>query len=145
MLLHSSLSRIAFIFPSWLCSVGLQVQAPALDAKITALQRQFNHLPQFSSVQFSRSVVSDSLRPNEPQHARPPCQSPTPRVHQNPCPLSRWCHPTISSSVIPFFSCPQSFPASGSFPVSQLFASGGESIGVSASTSVLPTPRTDLL
>ena len=91
----------------------------------------------FSSVQFSHSVMSDSLRPHEPQHARPPCPSPTPGVHPNPCPLSRWCHPTISSSVAPF-SCPQSFPASGSFQMSQLFASGGHSIGVSASTSVLP-------
>ena len=81
--------------------------------------------------------MSDSLRPHEPQHARPPCPSSTPRVHPNPCPLSRWCHPTISSSVIPF-SCPQSFPASGSFPMSQFFASGGQSIGVSASASVLP-------
>ena len=91
-----------------------------------------------SSVQlFSHSVVSDSLRPHEPQHARPPCPSPTPRVHPNPCPLSRWCHPTISSSVI-LFSCPQSFPASGSFQMSQLLGSGGQSIGVSASTSVLP-------
>ena len=94
-------------------------------------------MPQ-NSVQFSRSVVSDSLRPHEPQHARTPCSSPTPRVHPDPCPLSRWCHPTISSSVIPFSSCPQSFPPSGSFQMSQLFASGGQSIGVSASTSVLP-------
>ena len=78
-----------------------------------------------SSVHFSHSVVSDSLRPHEPQHARPPCPSPTPGVHPNPCPLSRWCHPTISSSVDPF-SCPQPFPASGSFPMSQLFASGGQ-------------------
>ena len=90
-----------------------------------------------SSVQFSHSFVSDSLRPHEPQHARPPCPSPTPGVHPNPCPLSLWCHPTISSSVIPFSSCPQSFPASGSFQVSQLFTSGGQSIGVSASASVL--------
>ena len=81
--------------------------------------------------------MSSSLWPCEPQHARPPCPSPTPRVHPNPCPLSRWCHPTISSSVVPFSSCPQSFPASGSFPMSQLFASGGQNIGVSASTSVL--------
>ena len=90
------------------------------------------------SVQFSRSVMSDSSQPHEPQHARPLCPSPTPRVPPNPCPLSRWCHPTISSSVVPFSSCPQSFPASGSFQMSQLFASGGQSIGVSASTSVLP-------
>ena len=95
------------------------------------------------SVQFSCSVVSDSLRPHEPQHARPPCPSPTPRVHPNPCPLSQWCHPTISSSVAPFSSCPQSFPASGSFQMSQLFASGGQSIGVSASTSVLPMNNQD--
>ena len=90
------------------------------------------------SVQFSRSVVSDSLRPHGLQHARPPCPSPTPGVHQNSCPLSRWCHPTISSSVIPFSSCLQSFPASGSFQMSQLFASGGQRIGVSASISVPP-------
>ena len=93
--------------------------------------------------QLSRSVVSDSLRPHEPQHARPPCPSPTPGVHPNPCLWRRWCHPTISSSVIPFSSCPQSFPASGSFPMSQLFASGGQSIGVSASTSVLPIDTQD--
>ena len=89
-------------------------------------------------VQFSRSVVSESLRPHEPKHTRPPCPSPTPGVYSNACPLSRWCHPTISSSVIPFSSCHQSFTASGSFPVSQLFASGGQSIGVSASASALP-------
>ena len=89
------------------------------------------------SVQFSRSVVSDSLWPHEPQHARPPYLSSTPGVHPNPCPLSRCCHPTISSSLIPF-SCPQSFPASGSFQVSQLFASGAQRTGVSTSTLVLP-------
>ena len=93
---------------------------------------------QFSSVQFSCSVVSNSLWPHGLQHARLPCPSPTPRVYPNSCPLSRWCHPTISSSVIPFSSCLQSFPASGSFQMSQLFSSGGQSIGVSASTSVLP-------
>ena len=90
---------------------------------------------------FSRSVMSDSLRPREPQHARPPCPSPTPGVYPNPCPSSWWCHPTISSSVVPFSSCPQSFPASGSFPVSQFFVSGGQSIGVSA--SVLPMSTQD--
>ena len=94
--------------------------------------------PSFQSVQFSRSVVSDSLQPYESQHARPPCPSPTPGVYPNPCPLSRWCHPAISSSVVFFSSCPQSFPALGSFPMSQLFTWGGQSIGVSASTSVLP-------
>ena len=91
---------------------------------------------QFSSVQFSHSVVSDSLRPHELQHARLPCPSPTPGVYSNPCPSSWWCHPTISSSDVPF-SWLQSFPASGSFPMSQLFAWGGQSIGVSASASVL--------
>ena len=95
------------------------------------------------SIQFSRSVMSYSLRPYWLQHARPPCPSPTPGVHPDSCPLSRWCHPTISSSVIPFSSCPQSFPASGSLPMSQLLASGGQSIGVSASTSVLPMNTQD--
>ena len=88
-------------------------------------------------LQFSRSVMSDSLWPHGPQHTRPPCPSPTPRVHSNSCPLSRWGHPTISSSVIPFSSCLQSFPASGSFQMSQLFTSRGQSIGVPGSTSVL--------
>ena len=90
------------------------------------------------SVQFSYSVVSDSLWPHGLQHTRAPCPSPTPRVYSNSCPLSRWCHPTISSPVVPFSSHLQSFPASGSFPMSQLFASGSQSIGVSASASVLP-------
>ena len=91
-----------------------------------------------SSVQFSHSVVSNSLWSHEPQHVRPPCLSRTPRVYTNSCPLSQWCHPTISSSVVPFSSCLQSFPASGSFQMNQLFVSGGQSTGVSASTSVLP-------
>ena len=90
-----------------------------------------------SSVQFSRSVMSDSLWPHELQHARPPCPSPTPRVHPNPCPLSQWCHPTISSPAIPLSSCLQSFPASRSFPMSQFFASVGQRTGASASASVL--------
>ena len=90
-----------------------------------------------SSVQFSRSVVSDSLRPHKLQHTRPPCPSPTPGVHPNPHPSSQWCHPTISSSVVPFSSCPQSLPASESFPMSQLFAWGGRSTGVSALVSFL--------
>ena len=93
--------------------------------------------------QFSRSVVSDSLRPHESQHAKPPCPSPTPGVYPNSCPSSWWCHPAISSSVFPFSSCPQSLPASGSFPVSGLFASGDQSIGVSASASVLPMNTQD--
>ena len=102
-----------------------------------------NSMGRGGSVQFSRSVMSDSLRPHEPQHARPPCPSPTPGVHPNPCPLSRRCHPTISSSVVPFSSCPQSFPTSRSFQMSHLFTSGGQSIGVSASTSVLPMSTQD--
>ena len=96
-----------------------------------------------SSVQFSCLVMSDSLRPHEPEHTRPPCPPPTAGVYPNPCPLSQWCHPTISSSVIPFSSCPQSFPTYGSFQMSQLFASGGQSIGVSASASVLPMNTQD--
>ena len=98
---------------------------------------------QFSSVQFSRSVMSNSLRPHESQHYRPPCPSPTPRVYSNSCPSSWWCHPAISSSVVPFSSCPQSLPASGSFPMSQLFTWGGQSIGVSALASVLPMNTQD--
>ena len=90
------------------------------------------------SVQFSCSVVSDSLRSHESQNAKPPCPSPTPGVYSSSCPLSRWCHPAISFSVVPFSSCPQYLPASGSFPMSQLFAWGGQNIGVSASASVLP-------
>ena len=93
--------------------------------------------------QFNHSVVSDSLQPHEPKHTRPPCPSPTPRVHPNLCPLSWWCHPTISFSVVPFFSCLQLFPTSGSFPISQLFSSDGQNIGVSASTSVLPKNTQD--
>ena len=95
----------------------------------------FKRIIQFSSVQFSRSVMSDSLWPHELQHARPPCPSPTPRVHSDSHPSSQWCHPAISSSVVPFSSCPQSLPASESFPMSQLFAWGGQSTGVSASAS----------
>ena len=93
-------------------------------------------------IQFSCSLVSNSLRPHESQHARPPCPSPNTWVYTNSCPLSSWCHPAISSSVIPF-SCPQSFPASGSFPMSQLFTWCGQSIGVSASTTVLPMNTED--
>ena len=94
-------------------------------------------------IQFSHSVVSDSLRPHGLQHTRSPCPSPTPGVHSDSCPLSRWCHPTISSLVVPFL-CLQSFPASGSFPMSQFFTSGGQSIGFSASASVLPMNIQDL-
>ena len=97
----------------------------------------------FSSVLFSRSVVSNSLWPHELQHARPPCPSPTPGVHSNSRPSSRWCHPAISSSVVPFSSCPQSLPASESFPMSQLFAWGSQSTGVSALASFLPKNTQD--
>ena len=99
--------------------------------------------PMFSSVQFSRSVVSNSLQTHESQHARPPCPSPTPRVYSNSCPSSQWYHPAILSSVAPFSSWPQSLPSSGSFPTSQLFTSGGQTIGVSASASVLPMNTQD--
>ena len=109
---------------------------------ITLLLNLYNN-NKVISVQFHRSVVSDSLWPHESQHARPPCPSTTPGAHPNPRPLSQWCHPTISSSVVPFSSCPQSFPASESFPMSQLFTSGGQSIGVLASASVLPMNTQD--
>ena len=96
-----------------------------------------------SSVQFSRSVVSDCLWPHESQHTRPPCLSPSAGVHSNSCPSSQWCHPAISSSVVPFSSCPQSLPASESFPMSQLFTWGGQSTGVSALASFLPKKSQD--
>jgi len=98
---------------------------------------------QFSSIQYSRSVMSDSLRPQESQHTRLPCQSPTPGVYPNSCPSSQWCHPAISPSIVPFSSCPQSLPASGSFPMSLPFAWGGQNIEVSASASVLPMNTQD--
>ena len=102
------------------------------------IQGQSSICVEIKSVQFSHSVMSDSLRPHGLQHIRPPCPSPTPRAHSDPCPSSQWCHPTISSSVVPLSSCLQSFPASGSFPRSHFFASGGQSIRVSALASVLP-------
>ena len=98
---------------------------------------------ELKAIQFSRSVVSDSLWPHESQHARPPCPSPTPGVHSDSCPSSQWCHPAISPSVIPFSSCPQSLPASESFPVSQPFTWGGQSTGVSALASFLPKKPQD--
>ena len=126
--LYSKRTKIKLI-----CHVN-QCKWAKLDLKIIALTPKPN-----SSVQFSRSVVSDSLWPHESQHTRPPWpSSPTPGVYPNSCPSSRWCHPAISSSVVLFSSCPQSLPESESFPMSQLFASGGQSIGVSASVSVLP-------
>ena len=123
--------------PGWLQSMGsLRVGHDWVTSLSLSL---FNMRPreEFSSVQFSRSVVSNSLRPHESQHARPPCPSPNPRAYSNSCPLRQWYHPTISSSVVPFSSCLQSFPASGSFPMNRFYASGGQSIVVSASASVL--------
>ena len=104
---------------------------------------QMEHFLFFSLIQFSSSVIWDSLRPHESQHTRSPSPSQTPRVYSNSSPLSWWCHPAISSTVVPFSSCPQSLPASGSFPMCQLFAWGGQSIGVSASASVLPMNTQD--
>ena len=137
-------------FLRWWCPLGPSYPGKILQVPIyksfslTLLMRcSPMALTTLLSVQFSRSVVSDSLRPHEPQHTRPPCPSPTPGVYPNPCPLSQWCHPAISSSVVPFSSCSQSLPASGSFPISQLFTWGGQSIGVSASASVLPMDTQD--
>jgi len=110
---------------------------------VSDLEFYITEIMQDVSVQFSHSLVSSSLQFHEPQHARPLCPSPTAKVYPNSCPLSQWWHPAISSSVVPFSSCPQSSPASGSFQMSQLFASGGQSIGVSASTSVLPVNTQD--
>ena len=119
----------------WSCACSYWNFPPTLSNWWTTILKA---LLRPSVSQFSRSVVSDSLRPHESQHARPPCLSPTPRVHPNPCPSGWWCHPTISSSAVPFSSCPQSLPASGSFPMGHLFAWDGQSPGVSASASVLP-------
>ena len=145
-------SRLSFPSSGDLPDLGIEpmsLQSPALENSLPLCHLEAHWLTciqwighyHIYSVQFS-SVVSDSLQPRcvmqgGLQHARPPCPSPTPGVYSNSRPLSRWCHPTISSSVVPFSSCPQSFPASGSFPLSQLLASGGQSIGVSASPSVL--------
>ena len=129
-------SDLMFPSPGDIPNPGIKPTSPAWQANSLPLSHWETPNKSFSSVQFSRSVVSDSLRPHELQHARPPCPSPTPGVYPNSRPLNRWCHPTISSSVIPVSSCPQSFPASGSFPMNQLFISGGQSIG--DSPSVLP-------
>ena len=119
---------------------NLCLMAPAFAGRFFTTSTTWLKL---SSLQFSHSVMSDSLWPHESQHARPPCPSPTPRVHSNSCPSGRWCHPAISSSVVPFSSCPQFFPASESFPMSQLFTWGGQSTGVSALASVLPKNTQD--
>ena len=128
------LECIAISFSRDLPDPGIKPRSPILQADSLPLSHPPCHVG-FSSVQFSRSVVSNSLRPHESQHARPPCPSPTLGVHPDLRPSSRWCHPAISSSVVPFFSCPQSLPASKSFPMSQLFAWGGQSTGVSALAS----------
>ena len=123
------------------CFIDGETEARGLNEVTTKGKRCFLvsvFISQFSLVQFSGSVLSDSLRPHGLKHARLPCPSPTPRVYSNSCPLSQWCLPTISSSVVPFSSCLQFFPASGSYQMSQPFASGGQSTGVSASASVLP-------
>ena len=127
-LLTNFIFLINFIHSFWTCS-NLVWSPPHLGFSLPSVQWVS---------QFTHSITSDSLWPHESQHARPPCPSPTPGVHSNSRPLSQWCHPTISSSVIPSSSCPQSLPASESFPMSKLFAWGGQSIGDSASTSVLP-------
>ena len=114
-----------------------QAQSPNSCISPFCIMIFFSEYMHNSGIQFSHSVVSDSLWPHELQHARPPCPSPTSAVYRNSCPWCQWCHPTISSSVIPSSSCSQSFPASGTFPMSQFFTSGGQSIGVSASASVL--------
>ena len=136
------LEWVAFPFSCDLPNPGMEPRSPTLQANSLPAEPQGKPSSltkmQFSSVQFSRSVVSDSLRPHESQHTRPPCSSPSPGVHSDSCPSSLWCHPAISSSVVPFSSCPQSLPASESFPMSQLFTRGGQSTGVSASASFLP-------
>ena len=130
---------VATSFCKYLPDPRIKPQFPALaDRFFTTKPPGKPREHTFNSVQFSHSVVSDSLWPHELQHARSPCPSPTPGVHPNSCASSWWCHSAISSSVVPFSSCLQSLPASGSFPISQLFAWGGQSIGVSASASVLP-------
>ena len=122
----------------YLLALALSYKCPPAKSERTYLKS-----PSKLSVQFSHSVVSDSLRPHESQHARPPCPTPTPEVHSNSRPSSRWCHPAISSSVIPFSSWPQCLPASESFPMSQLFTWGGQSTGVSALASFLPKNTQD--
>ena len=126
--------------PSWDFRCYAQIQAVTCTFEQLPINQRFpQFFPSFSSVQFSSVTQSClTLQFHELQHTRPPCPSSNPRVNPNPCPLSRWCHPTISSSVVLFSFCPQSFPASGSFPMSQLFTWGGQSIGASASASVLP-------
>ena len=131
-------SGLPFPTPGDLLDPGIEFASPALAGRFFTTEPPGKLSLILSSVQFSCSVLSDSLWPPESQHARPPCPSPSPGIHSSSCPSSRWCHPAISFSVIPFSSCPQSLPASESFPMSQLFAWGGQSTGVSALASVLP-------
>ena len=145
--LHMNITRWSTPKSDWLYSLQPKMEklypvSKKQDWELTVAQI-INSLLQNSDlswrkVPFSHSVVSDSLRPHESHHARPPCPSPTPRVHSDSCPSSQWCHPAISSSVIPFSSCPQSLPAPETFPMSQLFAWGGQSTGVSALASFPP-------
>ena len=132
------LEWVAYPSPGDLTKPGIETGSNALQTDSLPAELQGSPIFALSSVQFSHSVVSDSLRPHELQHARPPCPSPTPGVYSDARPLSQWCHPAVSSSVIPFSSCPQSLSASESFPMSQLFAWGGQSTGVSASASFPP-------
>ena len=143
--LYSSFAGSDFLLCWFQCLAGFP-KVVAVIALLTGLDFDCPYSSQcetFSSVQFSRSVVSNSLRPHESQHARPLCPSPTPGVHSNSCPSSQWCHPAISSSAVPFSSCPQSLPASESFPMSQLFTWGGQSTAVSALASFLPKNTQD--
>ena len=126
---------LQYIWPVW-CQDGTEIWE---RERLIQIHKLLKHVNQFSSV--AQSCLT--LWPHESQHARPPCPSPTAGLYSNPCPSSLWCHPTISSSVVPFSSCPQSLPASGSLPMSQLFASGGQSTGVSTSASVLPVNTQD--
>ena len=121
-----------------MCLTKVLGETGSINNMVSGREAQEGEKIFISSAQLSRSVVSDSLRPHELQHARPPCPSPTPRVHSDSRPSSWWCHPAISSSVVPFSSCPQSLPASESFPMSHLFVWGGQSTGVSALASFLP-------
>ena len=137
------ITQLSFLFSSCFPQVesntwnSQSINAHWKDEWMNSLDGWIDYFTQYNSVQFSRSVVSNFLRPCGLQHARLPCPSPTSGAYSNSRPLSQWCHPTISSFVIPFSFCLQSFPASGSFPMSQFFASGGQSMGVSASASVL--------
>ena len=127
------LEWVAFLTPGDLPDPGIQTPSLLSSALASPGKPKLTHISQFS-----RSVVSDSLRPHESQHTRPPCPSPTPRIHSDSRPLSQWCHTAISSSVVSFSSCPQSLPASDFFPMSQLFTWGGQSTGASVLASLLP-------